>query len=203
MPRPSSRDSSRAQPNDRSRTGGRARSPAASSSRPARAATTPASAKSAAGASGPRHWLVKSEPACYSIDDLRRDGSTRWDGVRNHQARNFMRDQMRVGDLVLFYHSSAEPPGVAGVARIARAAYPDDSAWDRRSDHFDARSTPERPVWVMVDLGFVEKFGRFVSLADLRADPRLAGLLVLRPGQRLSVMPVEPAHFEIVRSIGR
>lgn len=149
-----------------------------------------------------RHWLMKSEPSCYSIDDLRRDKHTGWSGVRNHQVRNFMRDDMAVGDLVLFHHSSAEPPGIAGIAKIVGAATPDPTAWDRHDDHFDPKSSPEKPTWLMVEVGFVAKFKRFVTLDALRAEPRLADMLVLRRGQRLSIMPVERAHFELVCALG-
>ena len=155
------------------------------------------------GADAPRHWLVKSEADCYSIDDLKRDGRTAWDGVRNYQARNFMRDGMRVSDLVLYYHSSSEPTGVVGIARVARAGYPDRTALDPKADHYDPKATPDDPIWSMVDLEFVEKFPKTVTLADLKADPALEGLLVLRRGQRLSVMPVEAAHFDRVRRLGR
>ncbi len=145
---------------------------------------------------------MKSEPDVFSIDDLERDGRTAWTGVRNYQARNFMRDEMRVGDGVLFYHSNAEPPGVAGLARVARAAFPDHSAWDPRSPYFDARSTREQPVWMMVEVEFVERLPRVLSLDELRAHPGLKDLLVLRRGQRLSVQPVERAHFDLIRRMG-
>ncbi len=150
----------------------------------------------------PRHWLMKSEPDVYSIDDLKRDGKTPWTGVRNYQARNFMRDDMRIGDLVLFYHSNAEPPGVAGIGRVACAAYPDFTARDRTSEYFDPKATDEHPVWMLVDVAFVKKFPRLVSLGDLRDDPALKTLLVLRRGMRLSIQPVEPAHFERICRAG-
>lgn len=150
-----------------------------------------------------RYWLMKSEPRVYSIDHLARDGQTSWDGVRNYQARNFMRDAMEVGDRVLYYHSNAQPPGVVGLARVCRAAYPDHTAWDPRSEHFDPKSTAENPRWFMVDLEFVEKFPALVSLAELKANPKLAGMLVIRRGQRLSIQPVEPAHFEEVCRMGQ
>jgi predicted RNA-binding protein with PUA-like domain len=153
-----------------------------------------------------QHWLVKSEPDVYSIDDLKRDRRTCWDGVRNYQARNFMRDKMRVGDLVLFYHSGAEPPdvtGIAGVAKVVQAGYADATALDPRHPHHDPKSTPDEPIWCMVDVAFVEKFDTPVALATLKATPALKGMLVLQRGQRLSVMPVEREHFEIVRNLGR
>ncbi len=154
-------------------------------------------------ASTPRHWLMKSEPTVYSIDDLARDGRTHWDSIRNYQARNFMRDEMRVGDLVLFYHSNASPPGVAGIARVCREAYPDFTAWDLKSKYFDPKSTPDDPIWMMVDVEFVEKFPHFVALAELKATKELAGMLVLRRGMRLSIQPVEPEHFALIRKMGQ
>ncbi len=138
---------------------------------------------------------MKSEPGVYSIADLERDGRTTWEGVRNYQARNFMRDAMHVDDLVLFYHSNATPPGVAGVARVVREAYPDPTQHDAKSHYYDPKSTRDAPRWVMVDVGFVEQFGRVVSLDELKGDPALEGMAVTRKGQRLSVQPVEPAHF--------
>ena len=150
-----------------------------------------------------RYWLVKSEPATYSIDHLKRDGATEWDGVRNYQARNFMRDDMRIGDLVLFYHSNAEPPGVAGIARVCTAAHADVSALNRRSKYYDPKATKQDPMWFLVDLEFVEKFDAVVSLQTLKESTGLEGMAVLKKGQRLSVQPVEPSHFMIVRRLGR
>ena len=136
-----------------------------------------------------KYWLIKSEPSTYSIDDLKKDGKTYWDGVRNYQARNFMRDQMKKGDLALFYHSSAEPPGVAGVCRIAREGYPDTSF--------------KETGWVRVDVEFVSKFKHFVPLDQLKSDPKLKGMLVARRGMRLSVQPVEKTHFDEVTRLGK
>ena len=150
-----------------------------------------------------RYWLMKSEPDVYSIDDLARDGQTTWEGVRNYQARNFMRDDMRVGDRVLFYHSNAEPPGVAGVAAVARTASPDPTQFDRSSPYHDPTSPPDDPRWSTVTLRFVEAFPHLVSLAALKADPALAGLEVTRRGSRLSVHPVDPAHFARIAALGR
>jgi len=151
----------------------------------------------------PRYWLMKSEPNTYSIDDLRADGETCWEGVRNYQARNLMRDDMAVGDMAIFYHSNAKPPGAVGVARISRAGYPDHYALDVESNYFDKRTTPEKNPWVMVDVVFVERWADSVALAELKADPALEGMLVIRRGQRLSVQPVEPHHFEHVLALGR
>lgn len=150
-----------------------------------------------------RYWLMKSEPHVYSISDLERDGRTTWDGVRNYQARNLLRDEVRAGDLVLFYHSSVQPPGVVGVARVVRRGHPDATAVDPDSTGFDPRSSPEEPTWYAVDVEFVERFPAMVPLARLREDPRLEGMLVTRRGQRLSVQPVESEHFRHVRRLGR
>lgn len=138
---------------------------------------------------------MKSEPDTFSIDDLQRLGRTPWEGVRNYRARNYMRDEMQVGDGVLFYHSSSTPPGVVGLARVASAPYPDASALDRKSPYFDAKSTAAAPRWILVDVAFVEKLPAAVPLERLRDDPALQGMLVAQKGQRLSVLPVERAHF--------
>jgi predicted RNA-binding protein with PUA-like domain len=145
---------------------------------------------------------MKSEPSVYSIDDLGRDGRTSWEGVRNFQARNFMRDDMRVGDRVLFYHSNADPAGVAGLARVARAAYPDPAARDPQSEYFDPRASDEDPRWFMVDLEFVERFPTFVSLDALRQAKGLEKMLVINKS-RLSVQPVTDAEYKIVVRLGR
>lgn len=141
-----------------------------------------------------RHWLMKTEPDVYSIDTLARQGKGAWDGVRNFQARNHMRD-MRVGDLVLFYHSSTEPPGVAGLARVCGQARPDPTQFDPKDHHYDAKSKRDNPRWSLVDVEFVEKFPMFVTLEAMKSDPALAGMLVVRRGMRLSVQPVEREHF--------
>jgi predicted RNA-binding protein with PUA-like domain len=145
---------------------------------------------------------MKSEPSVYSIDHLERDGQTSWEGVRNFQARNFIRDDMRVCDRVLFYHSNANPAGVAGLARIARAAYPDPAARDPKSDYFDPRASDEDPRWFMVDVAFEERFPAFVSLDTLRETPGLEKMLVINRS-RLSVQPVTEEEFEIVVRLGR
>jgi len=146
-----------------------------------------------------RYWLVKSEPDAYSIDDLERDGQAEWDGVRNYQARNFMRDDMTVGDLVLFYHSNAKPPGVAGVAKVATEAYPDPTQFDPKSKYHDPKATEEAPRWHLVDLSFVEKFDAVLGLDVLKehADD-LEGMMVIKRGIRFSVQPVEKEHFRKV-----
>ena len=145
-----------------------------------------------------RWWLMKSEPEVYSIDRLRAEGRTSWEGVRNYQARNFLRDDMKIGDGVLFYHSNASPPGVAGIARISREAWPDPHAFDPKSDYYDPKSKPEAPAWLTVEVEFVAKLPRLVSLEELKADPALDGMLVIRKGQRLSVQPVSEVHAQRV-----
>lgn len=152
-----------------------------------------------------RYWLMKSEPDVFSIGDLELERREPWDGVRNFQARNYLRDQMAVGDLVLFYHSNATPPGVAGVARVASAAYPDPSAFDPDSPYHDPKSDPDEPRWWCVDVEFVEKFAKLVSLDALKAAAKadLEGMLVVQRGQRLSILPVEKSHFaRVLRMAG-
>lgn len=151
-----------------------------------------------------KYWLLKTEPGCFSIDDLAAlpGGTSSWDGVRNYQARNFMRDGMSVGDLILFYHSVTNP-SVVGVARVAREAYPDHTAWNHEDRHFDPKSTPEKPLWFMVDVQFVEKFANPVPLSALRGVKGLERMELLKKGSRLSVMPVSKEEFEIVCRLGR
>lgn len=151
-----------------------------------------------------QYWLMKTEPNTYSIDDLKRDQKTCWDGVRNYQARNFMRDEMKKGDEVLFYHSNAKPPGVAGIARVCSPeAYADDTALDQKSKYFDAKASRDNPIWMLVDIEFVEKFDEVVSLDELKGTKALTGMLVIKRGMRLSVQPVEKRHFDSVRKMGR
>jgi predicted RNA-binding protein with PUA-like domain len=149
-----------------------------------------------------RFWLMKSEPHVYSIDDLERDGSAPWTGIRNYEARNTMRDEMRKGDEVLFYHSSTTPPGVAGIARVCREAYPDFTAFDEEHTYHDPKSNPDAPRWYMVDVEFVEKFPTFVTLRELKGIPELADMVLLNR-MRLSVQPVRPREFELVAELGR
>jgi predicted RNA-binding protein with PUA-like domain len=149
-----------------------------------------------------RYWLFKSEPLTYSIDDLAIDRCTDWEGVRNYQARNFMRDQMRVGDLGIFYHSNAHPPGAAGICRVSQPARPDHFAWDRTSPYFDPQSSPAHPRWCMVQIEFVAKLAKFVSLAEMRHDPHLQEMLLLKKGQRLSIQPLTPAQFQRICELG-
>jgi len=144
-------------------------------------------------------WLMKSEPDEFSIDDLAAapKKTTAWFGVRNYQARNFMRDHMRVGDGVLFYHSSCEVPGIAGIARVASAAYPDASQFDRKSSYYDPKSKRDAPRWMNVDVKFVKKT-RLMPLDEMRAHPELAGMRTLRPGNRLSITPVTEAQWSFI-----
>lgn len=151
-----------------------------------------------------QYWLIKTEPGCFSIDNLMAAAhqTTHWDGVRNYQARNFMRDKMEIGDLVLFYHSVTNP-SVVGVAKVVRESYPDHTAWDPEDKHFDPRSTPDKPLWFMVDIQFVEKFTRPLSLTTLRGIKGLEQMELLRKGSRLSVMPVTEEQFKIILRLGR
>lgn len=144
------------------------------------------------------YWLFKSEPDVYGLDDLERDGETYWDGVRNYQARNLLRDEMEAGDLVLYYHSNAKPPGVAGVAEIVKSGYPDPTQFDEASKYHDPKSDPDDPRWFVVDVAYRHRFPTFVSLADLKSDDALDGMMVIRRGMRLSVQPVEERHFRHV-----
>ena len=149
-----------------------------------------------------RYWLMKSEPAEFSIDDLVRaaKNTTPWFGVRNYQARNFMRDQMRLGDLAFFYHSSCEVPGIAGIVEIARLAYPDATQFDRKSSYFDPKATRDNPRWFNVEIRLVKKT-RLVPLSELRDYPRLAGMQLLQRGNRLSITPVDPAEWKFIMGI--
>ena len=150
-----------------------------------------------------RYWLMKCEPAAYTIDDLQRDGQTSWEGVRNYQARNFMRDDMQVGDGVLFYASNAKPSGVTGIAKVSRTGYPDHFAWEHGHRYFDPRSTPEKPLWYMVDIEFVERFADTITLATLKAARGLEEMMVTKKGSRLSVQPVTKTEFDVVSRLGK
>ncbi len=147
-----------------------------------------------------RYWLVKSEPDVFGIADLEHEGATYWDGVRNYKARNNMRS-MKVGDQVLYYHSNAAPSGVVGIARVSREAYPDPTQFDPESSHFDPKSDPEEPRWSMVDVEFVARLPRMVTLQDVKAEPALSDMELLRYG-RLSVQSVTRAEFERVKEMG-
>lgn len=148
------------------------------------------------------YWLLKSEPNVYSIDDLRHDGFTCWDGVRNYQARNFMRDQMKIGDLALFYHSNAKPPGIAGVCRVIQTGLVDPSAFDTHSTYYDSKSKPEKPRWITVEVEFVEKFHHLVTLNELKKYPVFSTLPLVQRGSRLSIMPIHEEQFHFIRELG-
>ena len=150
-----------------------------------------------------RYWLMKCEPAAYTIDDLQRDGRASWEGVRKYQARNFMRDEMQKGDGVLFYASNADPSGVTGLAEIARPGYPDRFAWTKGHKYFDKASTEESPIWYMVDIAFVERFPGTVSLETLKETKGLEKMMVTQKGSRLSVQPVTKPEYDIVVRLGR
>lgn len=148
-----------------------------------------------------RHWLMKSEPDAFSIDDLAHVGTEPWSGVRNYQARNFMRDGMRPGDGVLFYHSSCAEPGVVGIAAVASDAYPDPPQFDRKSHYFDPASTQETPRWQLVDIAFKRKLARTITLTELKEQPRLEEFALLRRGNRLSILPVTQAQWDRILSL--
>ena len=150
-----------------------------------------------------KHWLFKSDPETYTIDDLERDGVTDWDGVRNYRARNYMRDEMSPGDPVLFYHSNADPTGVYGIAEVASEAHPEAAQFDQRSRYHDPESAREKPTWWCVDVRHVETFAAPVTREELREIPGLADLLVLKRGMRLSITPVTRQEFDIIREAGR
>ena len=143
-------------------------------------------------------WLIKSEPDAYSIDDLKKDRREMWDGIRNYQARNMMRDDMQVGDSVLFYHSSCKEPGVVGVARVASEAYADPTQFDPDSRYYDPKSEPDEPRWLLVDIEFVRKLNRTIPLTEIKAHPGLDDMILTRRGNRLSIMPVSEQHWDII-----
>jgi predicted RNA-binding protein with PUA-like domain len=145
----------------------------------------------------PRHWLFKTEPSAFSIEQLRERGTEPWSGVRNFQARNNMME-MKLGDLGLFYHSSIAQPAAVGICQVVKTAYPDFTQFERGGEYFDGRARRDKPIWMMVDVAFVEAFQQPITLAAMRADPRLVGMALLRRGQRLSVQPVTPHEWKIV-----
>lgn len=155
-------------------------------------------------AEGRRYWLMKSEPGCFSLDDLQaRPGATEhWDGVRNYQARNFLRDEIRTGDGVLFYHSNIPEPAIVGIARVVRSGYPDHTALDPGADHFDPKASADNPIWYMVDVTYVTHLATPLTRGQLLRHPLLAGMEVLRRGSRLSVQPVTAAEWRIVLELG-
>ena len=150
-----------------------------------------------------RHWLMKSEPDAFSIDNLQKVGTEPWNGVRNYQARNFMRDGMQVGDGILFYHSNCAVPGIAGIAKVASKAYPDETQFDRKSDYYDPKATREEPRWMLVDVAFERKLKRVIPLEEIRqhADALGEGFALTSKGTRLSVMPVTAAQWKLLLSL--
>ena len=150
-----------------------------------------------------RHWLMKSEPDAFSIDNLQKVGTEPWNGVRNYQARNFMRDGMQVGDGILFYHSNCAVPGIAGIAKVASKAYPDETQFDRKSDYYDPKATREEPRWMLVDVAFERKLKRVIPLEEIRqhADTLGEGFALTSKGTRLSVMPVTAAQWKLLLSL--
>ena len=146
---------------------------------------------------------MKTEPEVYSIDDLKKHGSSHWEGVRNYQARNFMRDDMKIGDEVLFYHSNTKPPGIVGIARVCRESYPDHTAFDKKNKYYDPKSDPDNPRWMMVDVEYVSTFPRTIGLAELKEVPGLEEMYVIRKGMRLSIQPVTKDEFRIVKKLSK
>ncbi|MEJ2258238.1 MAG: EVE domain-containing protein [Woeseiaceae bacterium] len=147
------------------------------------------------------YWLMKSEPDTYSIDDLERDGREPWDGIRNYQARNMMRDDMKIGDEAFFYHSNCKEPGIVGIMKVASAPYPDPTQFDRKSKYYDPKSSEDDPRWCLVDVEFVRKLDRTITLSEIREAPGLDGLILTRKGNRLSVMPIENKHWNKLLSL--
>ena len=146
------------------------------------------------------YWLIKTEPTSYNIDDLiaEKKQTTHWDGVRNYQARNMMRDQMKIGDQVFFYHSNCADVGIAGTVEVVKESYPDFTAFDPEDHHFDPKSDPDKPRWFMVDVKFIEKFKKTLTLTQLRTNPALNDMVILRKGNRLSVTPVTQKEWQAI-----
>ncbi|MCK9425150.1 MAG: EVE domain-containing protein [Ignavibacteriaceae bacterium] len=145
-----------------------------------------------------KYWLFKSEPEAFSIDDLAKVKKTFWDGVRNYQARNFLRDEIKSGDKVLFYHSNTEPTGIFGVCEVVKDGYPDHTAFDSESHHFDPKSNPQNPTWFMVDIKLVKKFSKPVTLDEIKANPKLQNMKLLQRGNRLSIQPVTKEEYDAI-----
>ena len=152
-----------------------------------------------------RYWLFKTEPDCFSIDHLKEseNGVSSWEGVRNYQARNLLRDEVKKGDGVLFYHSSADPTGVAGLATVVKGAYPDPTARDPESQYFDPKATDDDPRWYMVDVQFEKKFSQVIPLTEMKMTPGLEDMMVTKRGQRLSIQPVKPEEWKIVLKMAK
>lgn len=148
-----------------------------------------------------KYWLMKSEPDVFSIDDLKLKKKSGWDGVRNYQARNYMRDDMKIGDVVLFYHSSCEIPGVAGLAKVSKESHPDPSQFDSKSEYYDPKATKDNPRWFMVEVEFVEKFDRVITLTEIKEEKGLEKMPLVQKGSRLSINPVTDSEFKIISNI--
>jgi len=149
------------------------------------------------------YWLMKSEPDDYNIDDLERDGREMWDGIRNYQARNMMRDDMHIDDKVFFYHSNCKEPGIVGISRVVSKPYADPTQFDPKSKYFDPKSDKDNPRWVLVDVEFVRKLKRSVTLTEIKANPELEDMILTRRGNRLSIMPVDNNHWDIILRLAR
>lgn len=151
-----------------------------------------------------KYWLFKSEPKTFSIDDLKKskDQTTFWDGVRNYQARNFLRDEIKKGDLVIFYHSNSEPPAAVGICEVVKEGYPDYTAFDPDSKHYDPKSEPQNPIWFMVDIKFIKKFSKPVSLAEIKSNKKLKNMKLVQRGNRLSVLPIMKEEFDEIVKMG-
>ncbi len=147
------------------------------------------------------YWLMKSEPDAYSIDDLERDGVEKWDGIRNYQARNMMRDEMKIGDEIFFYHSNCKEPGIVGIAKVASESYPDPTQFEKKSRYFDPKSSKDEPRWWLVDVAFVRKMKRNLTLTEIKAEKRLEDMILARKGNRLSIMPVNKTHWKKILSL--
>jgi predicted RNA-binding protein with PUA-like domain len=150
------------------------------------------------------YWLIKSEPEVFSIDDLAKakNKTTYWDGVRNYQARNYMRDEMKTGDKIIFYHSNSEPSGAVGICEVVKNGYPDFTAFDPDNQHFDPKSKKESPTWIMVDVKFERKFSRIVSIGEIKANKKLQKMKLVQPGNRLSVMPLTKEEYDEIIKMG-
>jgi len=151
-----------------------------------------------------KYWLFKSEPKTFSIDDLKKskDQTTFWDGVRNYQARNFLRDEIKKGDLVIFYHSNSEPPAAVGICEVVKEGYPDYTAFDPDSKHYDPKSEPQNPIWFMVDIKFIKKFSKPVSLAEIKSNKKLKNMKLVQRGNRLSVLSIMKEEFDEIVKMG-
>ena len=147
------------------------------------------------------YWLMKSEPDVYSIDNLAKDGREMWDSIRNYQARNMMRDDMEIGDEIFFYHSNCKQPGIVGIMKVASEPYPDPIQFDKKSRYFDEKSTKDIPRWILVDVEFVRKLSRNITLTEIKAEKSLEDMILTRRGNRLSIMPVEKKHWNKILSL--